>query len=170
MSEQENALLPIMDKAIELELLLSDLYIELSEDFKEDKDFWWKLALEEKNHAAFLKSGRDVFLPFNKFPKEILPSTVESLQMVINQVSKVIGYVKDGEVSRGDIFNYAVYIEGSAGEAHYQTALEKLPDSKVLEIFQLLNEGDKDHKERLLAYMREHNIEVKETSQNIDGD
>ncbi|THB67329.1 MAG: hypothetical protein D6B27_04800 [Gammaproteobacteria bacterium] len=162
MASQENALLPILEKGIDLELLLYDLYVELSEDFPQDKDFWWSLALEEKNHAAFLKSGKEVFLPFDKFPMEVLPESLEATNKIINQVKKVIGYVKDKLVSREQVFNYAVYIEGSAGEAHYQTAMEKVADTKVLEIFQLLNESDKDHRKRLLAYMKENGIKVDE--------
>ncbi len=158
MTDNENGVLYIIEKAIEMELLLSDLYIALSHEFEEDKDFWWQISLEEKNHAAFLKSGRDIFIPFNKFPLEVLPENASTLEQVNNRIRTFIGYVEKKCVSRKEVFDLAVELESSAGETHYQTAMMKIPDSKILEIFQLLNEGDKDHKERMLQYMDENNI------------
>lgn len=163
MPQCENGILDIIDKGIELELLLSDLYMAFCENFTDDRDFWWRLSVEEKHHAAFLESGKDVLLPFDKFPTEILPKSIVELTNVCNQINKVVQYSKDEVVSREQAFNYAVFIEGSAGEAHYQSAIEKEANSDVLRVFHVLNEGDKDHKARLLAYMKEHDIEITES-------
>ncbi len=160
MTNSQNGLLDIIDKGVELELLLSDLYMAFSELFPDDSDFWWRLSVEEKHHASFLESGREVLLPFDKFPTEILPKSIDELTQVCNQISKVIIYCKEKSISREEAFNYAVYIEGSAGEAHYQSALERDVDSDVLRVFHVLNEGDKNHKERILAYMNEHGITI----------
>ena len=160
MNTPDSGILEIIEKGIELELLLSDLYMAFSETFTEDRDLWWRLSVEEKHHASFLESGKDVLLPFDKFPVEILPKTVGELNQVCNQIKKVICYCNDKSISREEAFNYAVYIEGSAGEAHYQSALEKEVDSDILRVFHVLNEGDKNHKERILSYMKEHDITI----------
>ncbi len=162
MNSSDNGIIEIIDKGIELELLLSDLYMGFSEYFKDDRDFWWRLSVEEKHHASFLESGKEVLLPFDKFPKEILPKSLEELNQVSNQIKKVICYCEDKSISREEAFNYAVYIEGSAGEAHYQSALEKDIDSDVIRVFHVLNEGDKNHKQRILAYMKERDISINE--------
>ena len=160
MNTSDGSILEIIDKGIELELLLSDLYMAYSEFFTDDRDFWWRLSVEEKHHASFLESGKEVLLPFDKFPTEILPKTINELNQVCNQIQKVICYCNDKSISREEAFNYAVYIEGSAGEAHYQSALEKEVDSDILRVFHVLNEGDKNHKERILSYMKEHDITI----------
>ncbi|THB75475.1 MAG: hypothetical protein D6B28_00285 [Gammaproteobacteria bacterium] len=165
MSNTENGIIEIIDKGIELELLLSDLYMAFSDYFKDDRDFWWRLSVEEKHHASFLESGKEVLIPFDKFPTEILPKSINELNHVCNQINKVICYCNDKSISREEAFNYAVYIEGSAGEAHYQSALEKDIDSDVLRVFHVLNEGDKNHKQRILAYMTEHGIKVNQDQQ-----
>lgn len=162
MSQCKNGILDIIDQGIELELLLSDLYMVFCDCFTDDRDLWWRLSVEEKHHASFLESGKDVLLPFDKFPTEILPKSIVELTNVCNQITKVIQYCKDKAVSREQAFNYAVFIEGSAGEAHYQSAIEKEANSDVLRVFHVLNEGDKNHKTRILAYMEEHGIEVTE--------
>ena len=61
--------------------------------------------------------------------------------------------------SRAEAFNTALNIENSAGELHFQHFQEKKHLSNFDEIFQQLNEEDKNHAERILAYMRENGIQ-----------
>jgi hypothetical protein len=48
----------------------------------------------------------------------------------------------------------------SAGEIHFQNTMTKSADSKVLEMFQKLNQDDKDHAKRIRAYMKENQIAI----------
>ena len=68
-----------IEEAIQLELNAADLYSLFSEVIPEDADFWAGLSWEERNHASLLKTARDVLLPAEKFPGEILPSFIQSL-------------------------------------------------------------------------------------------
>jgi len=54
MTEKLNELL---EASIELEQCMSELYFLYTNLYPEDREFWWKLANEEINHASLLKSG-----------------------------------------------------------------------------------------------------------------
>ena len=68
----------LLQVSIHLELQVSELYLLYHETFQQDKDFWWKMALEEKNHAALLKSGR-LYLEMGMFPAELIHGKIEVL-------------------------------------------------------------------------------------------
>jgi len=68
--------------------------------------------------------------------------------------------IKNSSPSREEAFNLALRIENSVYELHYQGFMEKKTDSQLEEIFIQLNNGDKDHAERILNYMEEHDISV----------
>jgi hypothetical protein len=53
-------------------------------------------------------------------------------------------------------------IEKSAGELHYQLAMEKSPTSSIMKIFQGLNKDCKNHTNRILAYMSDKGIEKRD--------
>ncbi|MCG6533786.1 MAG: hypothetical protein L7F78_03655, partial [Syntrophales bacterium LBB04] len=58
----QNDFLQVVDEAVTLELNISELYLYFYHSFPDDSDLWWKLALEEKNHGALLRSGREHFI------------------------------------------------------------------------------------------------------------
>jgi hypothetical protein len=62
--------------------------------------------------------------------------------------------------SRELAFNTALEIEASAGELHFQHFMDKETNSKIDELFQFLNRGDKDHAKRIRSYMKNNNISV----------
>jgi len=64
----DDNLTKLLEEAILLELHVSKLYLLFSKLFPEDADFWWQICLEEKNHAALLKSGKTLFCHRNFFP------------------------------------------------------------------------------------------------------
>jgi hypothetical protein len=49
----------------------------------------------------------------------------------------------------------AIEIEESAGEVHFQQAMEKKADSTYLETLQKLNLEDRDHAQRIRTYRNE---------------
>ena len=42
----------ILDTSINLELRIADIYKIHYDLFEEDKEFWWKLVIEEESHAS----------------------------------------------------------------------------------------------------------------------
>ena len=64
----ENDLIQLANEAMRLEYNVSKLYMIFRDAYPEDAEFWWKLVIEESNHAALIKSGLDYFMPEGYFP------------------------------------------------------------------------------------------------------
>jgi hypothetical protein len=139
-----------IEEAIKLELNVSNLYHLFSMTFPEDKEFWWKLEIEEKNHASLLKSGLS-FFEQNLFPQEILPERIEALQSS-NLKVKRIAESFNSKWTRIQALDSAIDLENSAGELHYQNFMNSPNNSEIAAIFQKLNGYDKDHSRRILDY------------------
>jgi len=154
----ENNLAKLLDEAIRLELLVADLYALFNEKFPEDGPFWWKLSLEEMNHAALLKSGRDHFLPVGQFPLELASSTIDILSGQNRDLVDLLDRYRHHPPSRAEAFLLAHGLETSAAELHFQHAMEKHPQTPAMQIFRSLNSEDLDHAQRILEYMKGHGI------------
>ena len=154
----ENDLLQLANEAICLEYNVSKLYMIFRDSYPEDAEFWWKLVIEESNHAALIKSGLDYFMPEGYFPDEIFPS-MDELQKTNRRLVSLLEKYTNHPPSREIGFNLALEIEMSAAEIHFQNTMTKSTDSDVLKLFQKLNQDDKDHEKRIRAYMKEKGIE-----------
>lgn len=148
----------IIDESISLELNVSRLYAVFYNAFEEDEDFWWKLTLEEKNHAALIRSGKNYFRTINRFPEKLLHDRLEDLMGINERLISLIEEFKENPPSREQAFNLAYRVENSAGELHFQEFMEREPGSKIDEIFQQLNRDDVEHGKRIRDYMKEHGI------------
>ena len=154
---EESDLLKIANEALQLEYNVSKLYLIFRYAFPDDADFWWRLVLEENNHAALIKSGRDHFIPEGVFPHEIFPS-MDELKKANKVLLSLLDKYENSPPTRKEAFNLALKTELSAGEIHFQRTMTKSTDSKVLNIFQKLNQDDKDHAKRIRAYMKQEGI------------
>jgi len=141
-----------LNEAIELELNVSDLYLLFYTLFPEDSDFWRALVIEEKNHASLLKNLKQVYHIAHEFPPEILPEKYEDLQAANKDITSTMDLMKNNP-SRKKAFEYAISIELSAGEAHFQLFVENTDISEKFEIFKQLNMDDKNHATRIEKYM-----------------
>lgn len=148
----------LAEEAIELELNFSELYLSFHKAFPEDADFWWRLVLEEQNHAALIKSAKEFFMSLKEFPADFLPSSLETLAATNQELLALRKKHRNAPPSRKEAFQMALTLEESAGEIHLQNAMAKPPDSRILEIFQKLNRDDKDHSSRIREYMEENGI------------
>ena len=158
----ENKLLQLANEAMRLEYNVSKLYMIFRNAYPEDGDFWWKLVIEENNHAGLIKSGIESFLPKDLFPSEILATELNELQEVNRELISFLHKYETFPPTRETAFNLALKIERSAGEIHFQNAMTKDTDSKALKLFQKLNQDDKDHEKKILVYMKEQGIQETE--------
>ena len=155
----ENRLVLIIDEAIELELNMSKLYGTFSEYLNRDRAFWFRIAIEEKNHAALLKTGRE-FIHFNKFPLGLVPENLEFLKTSNRKVREAIKtFLKNPD--REQAFRLALELEKSAGEKHFQLFMEKGAKDSISDIFHRLNQADKDHEQRIKAYWESTSEKIK---------
>ena len=156
MSENINQLI---EEAIRLELKVAKIYLGFHHRFPEDADFWWKLAIEEKNHASLLRNGEQYFLKAGMFPCELVGSSLEALITANHDLERILQQEKEAPLPRASALNLAIKLEELAGEIHFQHAMqEKEMRSEALMLFQSLNEDDKDHADRIRDYMRRKGI------------
>ena len=151
----------LIDEAIKLELNVGAIYLSFHHRFPEDASFWWKIAIEEKNHAALLRNGKQFFLDAGMFPDELVDTSLEALVGVNNELERILQQEKgDDPPSREAALNIAIKLEELAGEIHFQNAMQQAQHpSEAIKLFQNLNEDDKDHADRIRNYMRQHGIE-----------
>ncbi|MDP6925187.1 MAG: hypothetical protein R2568_08465 [Candidatus Scalindua sp.] len=149
-----------------LELNVSELYKIFSEAFSEHAGFWWKLVLEEKNHAALIRSGKDHYEPVNKFPTDLISSKLSVLEDTNAKIILLIKEYASNTPSEEEAFNIALELEQSGGEIHYQTFMEKGKAETISRVFEKLNGDDKDHANRICTYMNNHDINIRNKKLN----
>ena len=160
----DDELAPLAEEAIRVEQHISNLYLIFFEAFPEDAEFWWQLVIEEKNHAALIRSGLEYFLPAGRFPAEIVPPMLDGLRKTNQRLAGIIEGFQKKPPSRQEAFNTALRLEQSAGEIHFQRAMAKEADSDIMELFQRLNKDDMDHADRIRSYMQQKGIRIEKTS------
>ena len=154
----DDILSSIINEAIRLELNLAKLYLNFHLKFPDDANFWWKLTMEEENHASLLRSAREYFIPADVFPRNMLSSDLDPLVEINKRLESLLVLYQQTPPSRKNAFADAIQFEQSAGESHYQHAMSLPRQSPVLKVFQELNSNDKNHVDRLHAYMETHDF------------
>lgn len=153
-------LLQLIEEATRLELNVAEVYLGFHHRFREDADFWWKLVIEEKNHASLLMNGKQYFLKAGMFPAELVGNSLDALVNANHELERIIRQEKEAPLSRRAAFNLAVRLEELAGEIHFQHAMrEKENPPEALRLFQELNEDDMNHASRIRNYMRKNGID-----------
>lgn len=151
----------LLEEAIKLELSVGRVYRNFHHMFREDSDFWWELALEEKNHAELLERGRRDFLAAGMFPPELVGNSLEALVNANNEVKSILSEEKKAPSTRSAALNLALHLEELAGEIHFQHAMQQAENpSDAIRLFQMLNKDDKSHADRIRNYMLQNNIEI----------
>ena len=140
----------LLREAIKLELNVCTLYQIYRDNFKEDREFWLQMAQEEGHHAALLDLAQDFF---ENFPEEILYHNLEELKKVNQNIEDTIRKYKKGLPPRQECYQYAFDLENSAFELHYQQVASQPANSDKIQMFQKINEDDKDHAQRIKALL-----------------
>ncbi|MDY6839739.1 MAG: hypothetical protein SWH78_17415 [Thermodesulfobacteriota bacterium] len=161
MQVNEQQLTQLMNESVKLESNVADLYMIFHEAFPEDCAFWYQLHMEEKNHASIIQSAREAWLSGKEFPLEILSPNLDELIALNTKLGSLLEEYRKNPPSREMAFNVALDLEESAGEAHFQDAMEQTPSSELMELFQMLTGEDKEHADRIRTYMRDNGIEIR---------
>ncbi len=156
----DNDIFAFIDEFIKLEMSVSDIYMLFNKLFPEDADFWWELAMEEKNHAALLRSGEGFLEVTGKFPLDLLAPELQELKDTNIRLDSLNTKFQEMSPSRQEAFNIAFEIENMAGELHFQEFMERNSSTEIARIFKELNKDDKDHAARIRDYMEEHGISI----------
>lgn len=159
----------LIEEAIELELNVSELYLFFFNTFKVDSSFWWKLAIEEKNHAALLKSLDNLTKHLSEFPIPMELDSINDLRDSNQRLHKLMHIYKESPPSREEAFNLAYDLEQSSGEKQFQKIAVDDSDSQVIKIFKQLNQSDVNHANRIRDYMKIHGIQFKSVIETLSS-
>lgn len=154
----------ILDETIQIELNLADLYLSFGQAFAEDRDFWLRLATEEKNHAALLRSGKLESADSDDFPAKALTTNLDALVKVRKEIKALIKEWKRKPPSRASAFETAIKFEESTGEIDFSCFMAQAGESLAAKLFARVNSEDRDHARRLRNYMREKGIAIPGTT------
>ena len=149
-----------LKESIDLELNIGDLYQLFSAKYKQDYNFWWKLSIEEMNHAALIESINDNFLSENIMPPDSIGNKARELREMNLFIEQRIEEFRAGSLTRAAAFHLACEIENSIGESHFELFMTSQPNSTVMKIMQKLNGDDVNHGKRMAKYMTDNNIEI----------
>lgn len=147
----------LIEEAIKLELYISDLYMLFYRQFPEDAKFWWQLAIEEQNHAALLKTVRQMNDSHLNIPPDIIPANHIELADSNKILQEAIAEF-EAQPDRNKAFQFAFKMEQAAGELHYDNFMRYASESRLTAVFRKLNGEDINHAERLRKYMTDYNI------------
>lgn len=147
-----------LKESIEMELNVGDVYQLFCVKFPEDYDFWWKISIEEMNHAALIESINDVFGIEGTLPLDSIEKQAKDLHKLSKSIKARIERYKLTPPTRLEAFKYGFELENSIGESHFELFMTTAPDSPMMKIFQKLNGDDINHANRIDSYMKINGI------------
>lgn len=139
----------IIDLSVRMETCMRDLYSFYAETFPRDRDFWEQLSREERTHAALIESARKYLLPYDNFPESLLFPSVDHLSRILSSTRQRMNEFRSMPPSLEDAVNLALELERAGAESRYHQAMQQAPDSEIMESFQEINRGFKNHAERI---------------------
>ena len=156
----------LFSQITEQEQLVSQIYIKFSELFPEDRDFWWRLAMEEKCHASIGKSIQEIFAPMKLYPKEFLNESTDKLLKSNNEKKALLDRLAENPLAltREQAFSAAIEIEDSDVEKIFQEIMEKIPETREDKMFQRLNMDTSDHIKKLKKYAEDTGLKITRSS------
>ncbi len=157
MHPNKDDLKTVIAEAILLELNVAELYLLFYRLFPEDSQFWWQRAIEEKNHAALLKTLSQMKDLHIQVPVDLLAVQLEELKGVNTRLQESLEQMEE-QPDRIRAFQMAFDYENSAGELHYEKFIKNLSAGPVSSVFRKLNGDDIDHARRIRIYMGQHQI------------
>lgn len=141
-----------------MELNVGEIYQLFCVKFPQDYDFWWKISIEEMNHAALIESINDVFLTETILRDNSLEKQTDDLRKMNLAVKERIERYKLIPPTRLEAFKYGIELENSIGEFHFELFMTTETETQMEKIFQKLNGDDINHAIRIDKYMKNNGI------------
>lgn len=149
----------IIELFIEQELLVASLYMRFSERYLVHKDFWLKLAVEEREHAEWIKHLLDgieadkIFFSEGKTRTYTVSSSIAYIKGLINEFDR-----KAFDIPKAA--HIALDLERSLLEKNVFKCFDS--DSiEVKRILEVLNKGQDDHIRMMENFSNEIREKVK---------
>jgi len=137
------------DELIKLEQNAQKLYLLFSEKLNKFSNFWYKLSIEEANHASMIETSKLFYennITDGKYiDYDIIDGVIKTNKLFIDLTDN---FLNDQTIDNA--INIGLLVESSVGEQHYEKILTDINDNdKFLCLFKRLNKGDIDHYNRI---------------------
>lgn len=144
------------EEAIQLELNIAHLYKMFASIHEQDRHFWLEMSQEEMNHASMIRMLEKQFIEgaINLINH---PNVVKLADVNSRIVSYVANMELDG-VGRKEAFDIAIQLEHQVYEIQFRDIVTSISVPGIKDLFSVLSEKDKEHKDRLIKYVKENYV------------
>ena len=155
----------IIERLIEYELALSDLYRECAEKFTEHRDFWSELAEEEVIHADSIRKLTDEAMA-EKADLNEKAFSIRPIEISIEYAKEIEDRVKRNKIDLLSILSLSYDIENSIIESEFHRVFTGR-DNKVNDYIKLIHMESVNHRERIHV-LKEKVLENTKTMERWD--
>jgi hypothetical protein len=131
----------ILRQMTRLERNVGALYARFAALFPQDSAFWAQLALEEERHAVLIETMKEYFMKSRDIMNRLTASGEDTILSVNAKVEKLLENTGAHVGDRHEALVIALQIEQSAGETHFQSAIEAGGGSPSLLVFEQTRRG-----------------------------
>ncbi len=139
----------------DIELLVSKIYRKFSWLYPEHREFWWRLAAEELDHASLMRSAVD-FVRVGRLPEAFVLTEPELLEGMHQQLAGHLAAIEQHSPTLAEACEMALEMESSAAESHLQFMWRSEDAHPLVQLFRRLNQADADHGKRILEFYYRH--------------
>lgn len=142
-----------IQKMIDIELKVKDLYEKFSKKFSANKKFWYELAQEEYNHASLLISVKKFFSKLSDYKGELSGKEFKAIDRIEKLISEAENNLKSESFNESIACQIAIEIEDSCCEAYFQSEMVIDSPTEILSVLQKLNGQEINHALRIKEHM-----------------
>jgi hypothetical protein len=139
----------LIEASARLERKIGTYYRLLSQKYRDDASFWWRLYMEEQNHSSIYHSFLEKYLPMTMFPGEIIDHNLDTIEHTISRISDVIADFDTRSHDKKTDYALALDIETSSSEHLFQQAMKHENPDTNLQIIQHIVDEDILHQEQI---------------------
>lgn len=144
------------DEAVQLEMNIGYLYKVFSSVLTQDSTFWKEISKEEETHASMIRLLENQFI--DSASAMINHLNVEKLIDINGRISAYIAKVEMEGINRREAFEIAIQLENQVYELQFREILQGINVPGIKDLFSVLAEKDKEHKDKLLRYVKENYV------------
>ena len=142
----------ILRAMIETEKNVAALYTLFAARFKEDREFWKTISLEEEQHAAMLGSGV-LHLALQILPDVVLLDKLPELRLTNESIKKIIEVYAKKLPPKEEAYNFAIQMEKSLSEAFFQELLRMKDAPELVALWQKLGAETVEHSKKIRSLL-----------------
>jgi hypothetical protein len=133
-----------LDIAVAVELSMGRLYRRLAGNFPEHADVWWRISMEEMNHASLLRAAKDL-IPFGVNAQDFPLGAERDLRDLQQKIETADSEIEAGELDQPGAYERALALEYAVGEQGLQPQAYLDQSNPLGRILRRLHSETDDH-------------------------